>query len=135
MEKNEKVGKTGKVENVKTETISKIDELIMASAKGAKVTAEQFLVAIRTLAKLKNYFSDKERAYRLATNHKMALKSILEYVTTNKIASVEKMKDFIYCVRKESGKKSVDDETIQRCMTIKIEPRASQVKILKVIEF
>lgn len=132
MEKNEKMLK---VENVKTETISKIDELIMASAKGAKVTTEQFLVAITTLAKLKNYFSDKERAYRLATNHKMALKSILEYVTTNKIASVENMKDFIYCVRKESGKKSVDDKTIENCMSIKIEPRASQVKILKVIEF
>ena len=132
MEKNEKVLK---VENVEVETISKIDELILASAKGAKVTIEQFLVAIVTLAKLKNYFSDKERAYRLATNHKMPLKSILEYVTTNKIVSVENMKDFIYCVRKESGKKSVDDETIQKCMSIKIEPRASQVKILKVIEF
>lgn len=115
--------------------VLKIDSLVKVSATNAKVTEAQFIIALVTLAKLKNYFSDKERAYRLATNHKPALKSILEYITTNKVTTQDAMKDFVYSVRKESGRKAVDDATIERCNTITIAPRATTKKDLKEIIF
>lgn len=109
--------------------------LILASATSLGCTEPQLRIALLTMAKLKNAFSDDLRAYRLASNHVPALKVIIEYIKINNVADIKAMRDVIYCVKKEAGKKAADDATIERLTSetnpILIEPRASQVKVLK----
>lgn len=110
-----------------------VEQLIIDSAAAAGCTAEQLRIAMVTLAKLKNYFSDDLRAYRLASNHTAALVALIVYVKEHNIKDVSSMRDVIYSVRKEGGKKAVSDDTILKLPNIDIQPRASQKKVLTVL--
>lgn len=118
------------IEKVETE-LEKIERFIMEDAEAIKCSKEQYKIALLVLAKLKNYFSDTVRTYKLASNHKEAFKAILDYVVDKKFEKIEDLANTLYCVRKESPKKAVSDEIIKKIATIEISPRKSSTKLVK----
>ena len=115
--------------------LSKVETLVVESCKALKVDEKQFKVALLTLSKLKNYFSDLPRSYLLGQNHQAALKSILDYIIDKKITTIDQMKDIIYSMKKSYNARHLDDEQIRTISTIKIIERTAGGVELKAITF